>query len=168
MIGKKVLYTLLVALTVWLTGCIGEKEEPEWYLSPGDALPQFEVATIGGQKVSSADSYSAQLVIVFFNTTCPDCRKELPTLQQQYEENLKLPEAERSIYVCISREEGRADVERYWTENNLTLPVSPQSDRRIYSMFASIGIPRIFYAKDGLITKSLYPAESPFKLKSIL
>ena len=32
MIGKKVLYTLLVALTVWLTGCIGEKEEPEWYL----------------------------------------------------------------------------------------------------------------------------------------
>ena len=159
MIGKKVLYTLLVALTVWLTGCIGEKEEPEWYLHAGDVLPQFEVTTIDGRSVGSADSYSAELIIVFFNTTCPDCRKELPVLQRQYEENLKLPEAERSIYICISREEGAADVERYWTENNLTLPVSPQRDRRIYSMFASIGIPRIFFAKDGLITDSLYPVE---------
>ena len=157
--GKNTLYTLFIAIIVCLTGCIGEKEEPEWYLLPGDVLPQFEVTTIDGRNVGSADSYSAELIIVFFNTTCPDCRKELPVLQRQYEENLKLPEAERSIYLCISREEGAADVERYWTENNLTLPVSPQRDRRIYSMFASIGIPRIFFAKDGLITDSLYPAE---------
>ena len=140
-------------------GCIAEKDELEWHLHPGDALPQFDVTTIDGQKISSADSYSAELVIVFFNTTCPDCRRELPILQKQYEENMKLPEEEQSIYICISREEGAADVDRYWTENNLTLPVSPQSDRRIYSMFASIGIPRIFHAKDGLITKALYPAQ---------
>ena len=156
---NKILYTLFITLIVCLAGCIGEKEEPEWCLLPGDVLPEFEVTTIDGPTVGSADSYSAQMVIVFFNTTCPDCRKELPLLQRQYEDNLKLPEAERSIYICISREEGAADVERYWSENNLTLPVSPQTDRRIYSMFASIGIPRIFYAKDGLITQSLYPAE---------
>ncbi|MDE7421829.1 MAG: TlpA family protein disulfide reductase [Muribaculaceae bacterium] len=159
MSGKKEILVLFAVLIVCLSGCIGEKEEPEWYLLPGDVLPQFEVTTIDGRTVGSADSYSAELIIVFFNTTCPDCRKELPVLQRQYEENLKLPEAERSIYLCISREEGAADVERYWTENNLTLPVSPQRDRRIYSMFASIGIPRIFFAKDGLITDSLYPAE---------
>ena len=159
MSGKKEILVLFAVLLVCLSGCIGEKEEPEWYLLPGDVLPQFEVTTIDGRTVGSADSYSAELIIVFFNTTCPDCRKELPVLQRQYEENLKLPEGERSIYICISREEGAADVERYWTENNLTLPVSPQRDRRIYSMFASIGIPRIFFAKDGLITDSLYPVE---------
>ena len=157
--GKKTLYTLFIALIVCLSGCIGEKEEPEWYLIPGDVLPQFEVTTIDGRTVSSADSYDAELIIIFFNTTCPDCREEFPILQKQYEENLRLPEEEQSIYICISREEGEADVERYWTENNLTLPVSPQTDRHIYSMFASIGIPRIFYAKDCLITQSLYPAE---------
>ena len=146
-------------MLVCLTCCISEKEEPEWYLHPGDTLPQFEVMTIDGQTISSADSYSAELIIVFFNTTCPDCRRELPILQRQYEENLKLPEAEQSIYICISREEGEVDVERYWTENHLTLPVSPQPDRSIYSMFASIGIPRIFYAEDGRITNSLYPAK---------
>ncbi len=145
---------VLACLLMLMGGCVGEKEEPEWFLQPGDALPEFEVVTIDGQKVSSADSYDATLIIVFFNTTCPDCQRELPLLQKQYEENQSLPEAEQSIYICISREEGALDVERYWTENNLTLPVSAQNDRNIYSKFASIGIPRIFYAKDGVITKS--------------
>ena len=150
----KDLYTFLIILLVSLSSCIGEKEEPEWYLQAGEALPQFEVTTIKGEKVGSADSDKAELIIVFFNTTCPDCQRELPILQKQYDENLKLPKAEQSIYICISREEGASDIERYWSENHLTLPVTAQTDRRIYSMFASIGIPRIFYAKDGIILKS--------------
>ncbi len=137
-----------------LWSCVGEKEEPEWVLKAGDRLPDFEVTTIDGQKVSSADSYKTNLIIVFFNTTCKDCQRELPVVQAQYEENLELPESERSQYICIAREEGAADIEQYWTDNHLTLPVSPQTDRSIYSKFASIGIPRIFYAKDGIIAKS--------------
>ncbi|MDE6648437.1 MAG: redoxin domain-containing protein [Muribaculaceae bacterium] len=157
--GRENVYLFLVALLISLAGCIRDKEEPEWCLHPGDALPQFEVTTLGGVVVSSSDSYDARLTIVFFNTTCPDCRKELPILQKQYEDNAKLPQEEQSIYICISREEGEADVERYWKDNNLTLPVSPQCDRRIYSMFASIGIPRVFHARDGIITGSCYPVE---------
>ena len=151
---KHLIFTLFIALIVCISGCIGEKDEPEWYLQTGDALPQFEVTTIDGNKVGSADSYSAPMVIIFFNTTCTDCQRELPLMQKQYEENLKRPESEQSIFICISREEGAADVERYWNENSLTLPVSAQTDRHIYSMFASIGIPRIFYAKNGKISRS--------------
>lgn len=150
----KALHILFIFFIACLTGCLGEKEEPEWYLQAGNALPQFEVTTIDGKKVGFADSYKAELIIIFFNTTCPDCRRELPTLQKQYEETMRLPESEQSIYICISREEGARDVERYWRENDLTLPVSAQSDRQIYSMFASIGIPRIFHAKDGKILRS--------------
>lgn len=154
MIAKKKIMWLCASLIVCLTSCITDKDEPEWYLKAGDALPQFEVTTIAGEKVTSADSYSAELVIIFFNTTCPDCQKELPILQKRYEENLRLPEYERSQYICISREEGVADIEQYWKENHLTLPVSAQTNRSVYSKFASIGIPRIFYARDGIITKS--------------
>ncbi len=151
----KIIYrTIWVSLLLMLWSCVGEKEEPEWVLKAGDRLPDFEVTTIDGQKVSSADSYKTNLIIVFFNTTCKDCQRELPVVQAQYEENLELPESERSQYICIAREEGAADIEQYWTDNHLTLPVSPQTDRSIYSKFASIGIPRIFYAKDGIIAKS--------------
>lgn len=145
---------LLATFILCITSCVTEKEEPEWFLQPGDKLPQFEVTTIDGRKVVSADSYSHELVIVFFNTTCPDCQKELPILQKQYEDNLRLPENERLQYICISREEGADEIEQYWSENHLSLPVSAQNDRKLYSKFASVGIPRIFYAKDGFITKS--------------
>ena len=135
-------------------GCVGEKEEPEWYLRPGDALPAFEVATIDGKRISSADSYEAEMVIVFFNTDCPDCRRELPEIQKRYDENQMLPESDRDIYICIAREEGEADIVGYWEANHLTLPVSPQPDRYIYSLFASVGIPRVFYARDGKILRT--------------
>lgn len=139
-----------------IIGCVTEKDEPQWALQAGDALPNFEVMTISGDTVRSADSYEATLIIVFFNTTCSDCQRELPEIQRQYEENLSLPEEERSIYICISREEGAPDVERYWQKEHLTLPVSAQNDRRIYSMFASIGIPRIFKSRNGEIMESIY------------
>ncbi len=154
MIDKNKILMLLASLILCITSCVTEKERPEWFLQPGDRLPQFEVTTISGERVGSADSYSAELVIVFFNTTCPDCQRELPVLQKQYEENMMLPEGERSQYICISREEGASDIEHFWQKEHLTLPVAAQEDRKIYSKFASVGIPRIFYAKDGLITKS--------------
>ena len=65
-----------------------------------------------------------------------------------------LPESNRDIYICIAREEGEADIVAYWEANHLTLPVSPQPDRRIYSLFASVGIPRVFYARDGKILRA--------------
>lgn len=156
MIKKRISIYLVLCLTllVVVSGCVTEKNEPEWYLKTGDALPEFTVTTIDGQRISSADSYEAGMVIVFFNTTCRDCQRDLPEIQKQYEANLELPEPERDIYICIAREEGADDIERYWTENHLTLPVSPQPDRTVYSLFASIGIPRIFYAKDGRILRS--------------
>ncbi len=159
MIGKIHICGLMALLWICLAGCIGEKEEPEWALQPGAPLPRFDVRTLDGQMISSSDSYSTGMIIVFFNTACGDCRRELPLLQKQYEADMQQPEGERSIYVCISREEGAEDVERYWAENHLTLPVSAQTDRTLYSQFASSGIPRIFYAQDGIITRSLYPAQ---------
>lgn len=151
---SRLMMIVLAAALLLPAACVTDKEEPIWSLATGDPLPEFEVTTLSGMTVSSADSYRSELVIVFFNTTCPDCRKELPLLQQQYEANLTLPEAEQKLYICISREEGQADVERYWKENSLTIPVSAQADRHVYSLFASSGIPRIFQARDGLILKS--------------
>lgn len=159
MIGKKEIWYLLTLFVISLSGCISDSEVKEWSLRPGDALPRFEVTTLSGETVSSADSYAGELIIVFFNTTCADCRRELPVLQSLYEADLLLPADERKRYICISRAEREEDVRRYWTENHLTLPVAAQDDRKIYSQFASVGIPRIFHARDGVITMSLYPAE---------
>ena len=39
---------------------------------------------------------------------------------------------------------------RFWEENHLTMPYSPQSDRTIYSLFALRTIPRIYLSDASL------------------
>ena len=53
--------------------------------------------------------------------------------------------------MLISREDPFESVSTYWSENNLTMPYSAQSDRKIYELFAKTRVPRIYIAKDGVI-----------------
>ncbi|MDO5447347.1 MAG: TlpA disulfide reductase family protein [Prevotellaceae bacterium] len=84
-------------------------------------------------------------VIAFFNTTCPDCQRELPVLQQFYDE---IKTDTTLTFICIARAQAKDEVMSYWSQNKLSLPVSPQYDRTLYEKFASSGIPRVYFA-DG-------------------
>jgi thiol-disulfide isomerase/thioredoxin len=86
-------------------------------------------------------------VIMFFTTSCPDCRQTLPLIQTLYDEY-----ASKEVrFVLISRQEGRESIERYWRENGLTLPYSAQNDRVVYELFAQTRVPRVYICKDGII-----------------
>ena len=94
--------------------------------------------------VDRFDSYGSdgiRRVIFFFNTQCPDCRKELPAAQELYD---SIKEDETLMMACISREQGEDEILDYWKQAGLTLPYSAQQDRSIYDLFASSGIPRIY------------------------
>lgn len=100
-----------------------------------------------------------QSIIVFFHTTCPDCQKELPVLQELY--SIIKKDSAREM-VCIARAQEASDIRAYWQENGLTLPYAPQSDRSIYSLFASIGIPRIYITDpQGVVTHVFKDTDSP-------
>ena len=90
-------------------------------------------------------------MIVFFNTGCIDCQKELPVVQAVYDRcRIDYPDVE---VICISRNEGKESIEKYWRENGLSIPYSAQDDNRVYSLFASSVIPRIYiYSPDLRIT----------------
>lgn len=136
--------TALVAI-VAASACVTEPDVDGSLLRPGDAMPQFEVTTLDGVTVTAESLRGRESVIVFFNTTCPDCRRELPAIQRQ-------ADAEPEVYyLCISREEGEADVAAYWAEEGFTMPVSAQPDRRVYSLFATTGIPRLYRFNAELI-----------------
>lgn len=134
-----------------LTACVYDKEEPEFSLAPGALLPDFSVEMLGGDVFSTAslnESDIVNLVIVFFNTGCSDCQHDLPLVQELYDKILAdATLAGNTRLICIAREEDAASVRSYWKDNNLTLPVSPQSDRRVYNLFASTGIPRLYLAQ---------------------
>lgn len=131
-------------------GCYQDDEpatEDEVLLQIGDAMPCFEVTTLEGELVSPATLVGEETVIVFFNTSCPDCQRELPEIQREADANPAVS------YICIAREETAETIIPFWKENHLTMAVAPQPDRKVYSLFARTGIPRQFhFDKSGCYT----------------
>lgn len=148
---KTIAETIISFLAVCAASCVTDDENDIFQsLENGSPLPSFETVLSDGTLVTDeylADKYS---VIVFFNTSCGDCRRELPELQKAYEQT-----SGRAVWMAIAREEDEASVSAFWRENGLTIPFSPQTDRRIYNLFATGGIPRI-YINSGLIVTAHY------------
>jgi thiol-disulfide isomerase/thioredoxin len=138
--------------------------EVKEYVSLGDRVPEFTVETVaadGTVGTFTTAQLTGETVIVLFNTSCGDCRRELPRLndyylQHRYDKGFQM--------VAISREEGAESVAAYWKEQGLSIPYSAQTDRRIYHLFASSVIPRVYYCSaDGIINRIF--VETAFLMK---
>lgn len=132
---------LFGATGAMLWGCVGEDvaEDGGDRVMSGDWLPEFCVRMSDGSMVSPEMLRGRRSVIVFFNTSCEDCRYELPRLQEVYDEW-----GAEVAFVCIGREESAATVADYWRREGLSLPYSVQEDRAVYGLFAVHTIPRMY------------------------
>lgn len=158
-------------VTVLLCSCIADNAaSQDNELTVNSKLPQFSTLVLVCDTAdwrfndsdylfdSHADNGSVR-VIVFFHTSCPDCQRDLPVIQSVY--NIIKGNRDVSL-VCISREQDASDIQDYWHQNNLTLPYSAQSDRSIYNLFASSGIPRIYVTdRDGVVRRIYTDKDAP-------
>ena len=130
-----------------VSSCI--KDKPQGAdLKVGDRLPDFEVVMNDGTVVSDEGLAGSVSVVMFFHTSCPDCRQALPRVQQIYDEYASKGVA----FALISREDAEQGVEAYWNEQGLKMPYSAQNDRKVYEQFASSRIPRIYINdRNGII-----------------
>ena len=77
---------VFVSLILICTACIRDNsEEGTFILKSGDKLPAFSITLNNGLEVTNEEFRGKVSLIVFFNTGCPDCRKELPVIQEVYE-----------------------------------------------------------------------------------
>lgn len=150
MLMSRFLQLLLLLIGCTTQGCISDDEPQGTALQPGDSLPSFSLTLSNGEEVSTRTLEGKVPVIVFFNTECPDCRKELPIVEEAWQE---WQDNNLVVFMAVSREENEESVAKYWEEHKLTIPYSAQTGREIYSLFAPGVIPRIFIAdKEGVIT----------------
>ena len=144
---------LLFGLLMMGCSSIEDQEEVTERVNVGDRVPSFtiDVVSDGIHSTFSTAQLTGETVIVFFNTTCPDCQRDLPKLNQYY---LKHKSEKGFQMVAISREEGETSVAAYWKDNGLQIPYSAQNDRHIYELFASSIIPRIYFVSaKGIVTR---------------
>ena len=156
LISNAAMITFVMAAFV---ACVKEEPEENSGLGAGDGVPVFSVTLNDGSSFSDRTIRGKVGVIEFFNTSCGDCRESLPVLQELYESR----KAENGIIIAaIAREEGEEDIARFWESHGLTVPYSQQTDRRVYNLFATVGIPRIYVVSpEGIITAAYGPEDAP-------
>lgn len=142
---SKIISLLLSAIVS--IACINDGPETGADLKVGDRIPDFSITMNDGSIVTGADLRQSVSVIVFFHTSCPDCRKALPAVQKIYDEY-----ASKDIrFALISRAEAYDSVSAFWQEQGFRMPFSAQNDRTVYEMFAASLVPRVYVCRNGII-----------------
>jgi peroxiredoxin len=87
----------------------------------GDIAPSFTLETIGGERLSFAQSPGDKpTLVVFWSYFCFPCQKEIPRLQQVYEE--LGPEQLKVIGINLDGPSFEGKVRPFLTENGITFP----------------------------------------------
>ena len=107
----------------------------------GDQVPSFTVEMFDGSKICM-DSLRGKVVWVnFWATWCPPCRAELKQVQSQIIDRFQ---GQDFIFLPISRGETKETVAAFRKAQGYTFPMGLDPNKEIYSLFASMTIPRNF------------------------
>lgn len=152
---------ILLACTLLFLSCIRSDEpgSPKEYVRVGDALPRLSLTLMDGRRVDNATWEGRSLVLVLFSIDCPDCQRELPQVERFY----RMMSGRADVLTLgISRGGGSDAVSGYWERNGLTFPCSPQEDRRVYDLFASSVVPRVYVVSpQGRVTHMYDDTDMP-------
>ena len=112
----------------------------------------FVFKDLQGHEQRLQDYRGKWVLVNFWATWCPPCRKEMPDLEALYERF----GAQGLVVLGISDEE-TAKVEPFIRERKVSFPVLLDPGRKVNEMFVVDGIPKSFvYDRDGkLATQSI-------------
>jgi peroxiredoxin len=115
----------------------------------GNPAPDFSIPSMDGSTVALADYQGKVLVLNFWASWCPPCRKELPSLQSLYK---KLKDREDFAFLAISCDEEIKDVAEILEKRNVEIPVAYDPDRKIAFLYGVYKFPETFFIdKKGTI-----------------
>ncbi len=138
---KRLIIPMLAAMFL-MTACVtggpggGEVEN---YVEVGDNLPAFTVSGPDGTFTSPFDFEGKLSVLILFNTTCPDCAREMPKVHALWEKIRG--EGSRQV-VAIARSQTAEEVAADWQYGEMAYYTDP--DRAVFDKFANSTIPRIY------------------------
>jgi len=114
--------------------------------------PEFTLTDITGKKWKFSDLRGKVVLVNFWATWCPPCRKEMPDLDALYRRFA----AKGFVVLGISDEE-KQKVEPFIREHKVTFPVLLDPGRKVNDAFVVEGIPKSFvYDRDGkLVAQSI-------------
>jgi len=105
----------------------------------------FTLADINGMKWNLRQLRGKVVLVNFWATWCPPCRKELPDLEALYRRF-----GSRGFVILAISDEDLAKVKPFVAQQKLSYPVLLDPGRKVNEMFDVVGIPKSFvYDREG-------------------
>ncbi|MCM3386509.1 redoxin domain-containing protein [Ureibacillus chungkukjangi] len=116
-------------------------------LAKGQIAPDFTLKTIAGESVTLSELKGKKVVLNFWATWCPPCKKEMPHLQKYYKEDAKEDNVE-IIAVNLTHTERSLNaiktVQQFVESYNLTFPIPLMEEQGVDKLYQIITIPSTF------------------------
>jgi peroxiredoxin len=114
--------------------------------------PEFTLTDLSGKAWTFSELRGKVVLVNFWATWCPPCRKEMPDLEALYGRF-----GSKGFVVLGISDEEAAKVEPFIRERKISFPVLLDSGRKVNEMFVVEGIPKSFvYDREGkLVAQSI-------------
>jgi peroxiredoxin len=122
----------------------------------GDKSPSFSISTIDGNKVSTRKiKDNKHMMLVFWATWCPNCKREIPSINDIYrslkDKNIEL------LAINVGVNDSIDKIKRYVKKYKINYPVAFDKDSEVSREFKISGVPTIIIVdKSGTIKYRSY------------
>jgi peroxiredoxin len=115
----------------------------------GDLAPAFAGTAITGESFAFDQLKDKVVVLSLFATWCGPCNAELPHVEKELWQAFR---GRGFLVLGIAREEGPDKLRPFAAKLGLTFPLLPDQERKIFRLFATNYIPRLYViGADGRI-----------------
>jgi len=114
--------------------------------------PEFALRDLKGVQLDFKDLRGKVVLVNFWATWCPPCRKEMPDMEALYQRF-----GPRGLVILAISDEGADKVGPFLAEKKYTYPILLDPGRKVNDLFSVQGIPKSFlYGRDGqLVTQAI-------------
>ena len=114
---------------------------PGWSVEVGEPVPDFRITSLAGDDLSRASLAGKPLLLVFWNTWCPNCKAELPQINRLAgkfaSQGLKV------IAINTGLNDSEAKARAFWKKNGYLFPTGFDRYFEIGEAFAVRGVPSV-------------------------
>ncbi|WP_102275658.1 peroxiredoxin family protein [Cytobacillus massiliigabonensis] len=115
-------------------------------LEVGLKAPDFELKNLAGDTVRLSDFKGQKIMLNFWATWCPPCKKEMPDMQKFYELT------KNDVVILAVNIDPEADVEGFAKKMNVHFPILLDEKDKVSSMYKILTIPTTFFIdEEGII-----------------
>jgi len=121
--------------------------------------PDFTIKTFEGKKITLSKLDKNKVIVVnFWASWCPSCRKEAPDLEKVWRQYKG-----KALFIGIDIKDTEKDALAYIKEFDITYP-NGFGESNVGQLYGITGVPETFIIKDGLIYEHIIGATTEAEL----